>query len=851
MRCEFHGWKHLSSPAQFVRRAFRTILSFQTTLLCLSIVSILCAPVLASSNTSLSEPSGAQSSRVDEPVYPLLRAGLSGDSDNDGIPDIIDIDDDNDTITDDIEGTSDTDGDGIVDCLDTDSDNDGIPDLIEAFSGSGLLFLIDTDRNGRMDANVSVGENGLANVIETAPESGLTDTGNFDFDGDGIRDQHDLDSDNDGIPDVVEAGSSDIDFNGLYDFFLDLNGDGLADRLFTLPIRARDTDEDGAADFRDWDSDQDGLTDLLETSGEDVDGDGKLDNFIDFNIDGLSDGYSDLARNLIDTDQDGLPDYRDTDSDGDGVTDSEEAFEGTVVPMPVTPDSVFMPTPTEPITPVTLETGESGSVFGCSILNREQSQRFFDPLFLLMIFIATFVCLGRNRIPIRALPASRTGVLALLSVLMLSACSTPGPTLSNSDRQAMRAYAGLGLGASFLNANTTGLDIDQDESISAAGQLTLGLTLSDSYALELRAADLGEATFTTGEAVGYQVADVSALYRRRFSGVSGFARLGAGALFNDGDIPTTQKNKSHLLVGVGAEYAFSPQLALRGEWQGHDVDVMHTQLSLLFRFGRSTARSNPVVIAQKMPTESQNSKPAQSDTANESLNRQGKSATAEQPAPAPLPQIEPKPVPQAKPEEVAEPSEDTQNSSSDSEKLALLEQQAPMIEPSNASRGTSVAAKPRLKPLITVPIEENNAPISIDIDKDGIVDASDSCPGTRAGVPVLENGCSIFGEPVPGLSFFPGTDRLTDSAVGVLDSLAKSMDEQSDLQVTVAAHTKASADSTAAMFLTRRRTIAIIRYLSEQGIDATRLRPEAYGDTLPLENAVQPSDNDRVVLTLR
>jgi len=57
------------------------------------------------------------------------RAGSAGDSDGDSVPDLIDVDDDNDTIPDDVEGTADADMDGIPDCLDIDSDNDGITDL--------------------------------------------------------------------------------------------------------------------------------------------------------------------------------------------------------------------------------------------------------------------------------------------------------------------------------------------------------------------------------------------------------------------------------------------------------------------------------------------------------------------------------------------------------------------------------------------------------------------------------------------------------------------------------------------------------------------------------------------------
>ena len=57
---------------------------------------------------------------------------LSGDNDQDGIIDIIDLDDDNDGILDSVEGGGDTDGDGIPDWFDLDSDGDDCFDVEEA-----------------------------------------------------------------------------------------------------------------------------------------------------------------------------------------------------------------------------------------------------------------------------------------------------------------------------------------------------------------------------------------------------------------------------------------------------------------------------------------------------------------------------------------------------------------------------------------------------------------------------------------------------------------------------------------------------------------------------------------------
>lgn len=829
------------------------------------------------------------------------RAGFSGDSDNDGVADVDDADDDNDTIPDDVEGTVDTDGDGIIDCLDLDSDNDGISDLYEVIAGTSLQPLIDADKNGVLDAGVSVGNNGLVDVAEQGDESAISITSSVDLDGDGIRDQQDLDSDNDGIPDVLEAGSSDFDFNGKYDFFLDLNGDGIADRLTATPIIPRDTDLDGVDDYRDLDSDNDGLSDRLETSNTDTDGDGMVDEFVDVNIDGLHDPYTSEFAGVPDTDRDGFPDYRDTDSDGDGVSDAEEGFSSTVNSEPVVPSTPFNPSLVEPEPAVTLETGENGNVLGCSLTIASHPSKSVDAAFLLMLFVAFLVMfkqfvmrksfVNRNRHRQRLSqpqngqsresqlkdsqirdshsrdsqpkPSAQTPLTTILAMAVLSGCAAQSNGNQAAGLPTLGPYAGVGLGASFLNANTSDTTLEQDQDFSAAGQVTLGVDMGPTLALELRAADLGEATFDSGEALGYQVADASALAKARFNKLTAFGRVGVGALFNDGDFDTKQKNKTHLVIGAGAEYTLSRQLSVRSEWQGHDVDVMHGQLSLLYRFGARNQRPRVIVASQRQEAEEfkpvpvkppvvpepepEQPIPSQADDtvsdsqALSSLDIQKipeNTAVRTPPAPTPAP-----------------PSPTQDQTKSPDTQIARAEIPSPPNPPATAD---SNSRKPLIKvpaePVAAPPLAEESKKIAVtrpDSDEDGIDDASDNCPGSQAGEPVLANGCSMFGESVPGLTFFPDTDRLTKSAEQVLDTVAQAMSDDASVGVTVAAHTRPSTDANVAMFLTRRRTIAIIRYLSEQGIDATRLRPEAYGDTQPLASAVEPSDNDRVVLSAR
>ena len=249
-------------------------------------------------------PDGGSAPLTESPI-----GGAGGpDSDGDGIRNQIDLDDDNDGILDVDEGgldangdgfqdpgARDSDGDGTPDALDLDSDNDGITDLREAQTDQGLIDQLDVIENGAIDLSFPVGSNGVANIIETAPDSGSLIFSLADTDGDGERDVLDLDSDNDSIPDIIEAGGVDSDGDGRVDNFIDADGKGIGDSLGVTGLELFDTDGDGAPDFRDTDSDGDGLSDLTEAGGS--------------------------GTNPADTDGDGAPDFRETDSNGDGIPD--------------------------------------------------------------------------------------------------------------------------------------------------------------------------------------------------------------------------------------------------------------------------------------------------------------------------------------------------------------------------------------------------------------------------------------------------------------------------------------------------------------------------------------------------
>lgn len=138
-----------------------------------------------------------------------------------------------------------------------------------------------------------------------------------DVDGDGLPNYLDTDSDNDNLSDTVEFG--------LYIVNIDHDGDG-------VPSSVDDNDNDpnnrcitlSVADLVPLDTNRDGIADYLQidpglyTATNDPCA--------------AAGGYTDTDRDLIadifesdaDPDNDGIPNYLDTDSDGDGLSDKHE-----------------------------------------------------------------------------------------------------------------------------------------------------------------------------------------------------------------------------------------------------------------------------------------------------------------------------------------------------------------------------------------------------------------------------------------------------------------------------------------------------------------------------------------------
>jgi uncharacterized repeat protein (TIGR01451 family) len=224
-------------------------------------------------------------------------------------------------------GLPNLDGEAAPNFIDLDSDNDGIPDIVEAGAP-------DINNNGKVDGFADINGDGIHDgylnitaLLRTGTDinnDGRADSyPNKNLDRDFRPNAYDLDSDGDGITDVIEASLPDADLNGIVDGVIAANG--WSTTVSVMPVlNLRNTDASGNPDYLDIDADNDGIPDNIEgmsTVGyllpttTDTDGDGLMapyDNVV---------GYGGSGIFVYDHDSDGTPDYRDLDTDGDGSLD--------------------------------------------------------------------------------------------------------------------------------------------------------------------------------------------------------------------------------------------------------------------------------------------------------------------------------------------------------------------------------------------------------------------------------------------------------------------------------------------------------------------------------------------------
>ena len=225
------------------------------------------------------------------------------DLDNDGLSDGVDDQDSGSGGGEVTNGTPwtnpDTDSDGLNNVVDIDSDNDGITDNVEAQTTSGYTAPSGSDTDGDGIDNAYDGDDNTTTGIGGGTG---TATSPIDTESDGTSDYLDSDSDNDGVNDVVEGH--------------DTNGDGTVDGSDSPNANT------GLAGGT-TDTDLDGLLDGFDNNTSSFDPtNGSLT--AESHPDVLGGSTEQDWRENNDFDRDGIVDSNDLDDDNDGILDADE-----------------------------------------------------------------------------------------------------------------------------------------------------------------------------------------------------------------------------------------------------------------------------------------------------------------------------------------------------------------------------------------------------------------------------------------------------------------------------------------------------------------------------------------------
>lgn len=135
---------------------------------------------------------------------------------------------------------------------------------------------------------------------------------------------------------------------------------------------------------------------------------------------------------------------------------------------------------------------------------------------------------------------------------------------------------------------------------------------------------------------------------------------------------------------------------------------------------------------------------------------------------------------------------------------------------------------------VVEPVAEEPVTAAVDQDNDGILDDVDQCLASNPELPVNTVGCELFNGVMEGVTFESASAILTDGAKQVLDGAARDLLNYPNIRVAVMAHTDNQGNAKVNLQLSKKRVIAVVRYLLGQGVPMNRMRAEAYGEKRPL-----------------
>lgn len=138
-----------------------------------------------------------------------------------------------------------------------------------------------------------------------------------------------------------------------------------------------------------------------------------------------------------------------------------------------------------------------------------------------------------------------------------------------------------------------------------------------------------------------------------------------------------------------------------------------------------------------------------------------------------------------------------------------------------------VAEEPKAEEVVAMPL------VDMDLDKDGVVNASDLCPNTPKGFNVNSDGCVI-----EGVLFDFDSYKLNTKSKQVLDNVVVVLKNNPDIvvEIEVEGHTDSTGSLKYNDKLSMRRANAVKSYLIDNGISKDNISVKAFGETSPVES---------------
>jgi OOP family OmpA-OmpF porin len=127
-----------------------------------------------------------------------------------------------------------------------------------------------------------------------------------------------------------------------------------------------------------------------------------------------------------------------------------------------------------------------------------------------------------------------------------------------------------------------------------------------------------------------------------------------------------------------------------------------------------------------------------------------------------------------------------------------------------------------------------------DTDNDSIPDIDDKCPTVfgikeNKGCPaVKEETKKVFDKALRGINFETGKDVIKGTSFQILNDIVLIMQENPEYNLEINGHTDAVGNADMNQDLSQKRAYAVVKYLSDKGINTARLNATGFGESMPV-----------------